>query len=221
MADDSLTAGYKTVCAIRCSLAASLIEKHGRKGKQSLIVFGADEFPSWRRMRVEDSEMMMAEAVTEALNEGWRGLTVIEDTDETEPAHPWAPAGNGWYTPLRGLHYWCFYRVGSGPGSSIVSATALPRLDLRPFLYMDRDAWHVTVRDRVIDLSPTEFALLWRLACTPGQVVRYGELAWTASIPYESLAAHIYHLRCKTEVSSGHPPLIKTVRGVGYRFDLF
>jgi two-component system alkaline phosphatase synthesis response regulator PhoP len=81
----------------------------------------------------------------------------------------------------------------------------------------------VTVNDRPVDLTASEFALLLALAREPGRVfTRLHLLDILRGVAFESyeraIDAHIKNLRRKIEPEDGPPRFIQTVYGVGYRF---
>ncbi len=81
----------------------------------------------------------------------------------------------------------------------------------------------VTVRGKVVDLTPKEFALLTLLARNAGRVLTRSELiAQTWGPEYgdsnESLKLYVHYLRKKIERDPDNPEFILTSRGVGYRF---
>lgn len=77
----------------------------------------------------------------------------------------------------------------------------------------------------LIDLTSKEFALLAFLAATPRQVYSRAQLlehVWSSSSEWQNEATvteHIRRVRAKVEVDPDRPRWIKTVRGVGYRFE--
>jgi DNA-binding response OmpR family regulator len=78
----------------------------------------------------------------------------------------------------------------------------------------------VTVRDRRVDLSPREFALLECLLRHPDQVLTRDQLldhAWPVgvAVTLNSVDAYVSLLRRKLGREAGD--LIHTIRGVGYR----
>lgn len=82
----------------------------------------------------------------------------------------------------------------------------------------------VEVAGRVIDLSATEFDLLFYLASHPGQVFTRSQLlqqVWDYNYYGDSstVTVHISRLREKLEPDPTHPSYIKTVWGVGYKFE--
>jgi len=88
---------------------------------------------------------------------------------------------------------------------------------------LDRDSHLVTLNDRVIDLTPSEFDLLAALMSSPGRTFTRLELLDqiqdTAFVGYErTIDVHIKNLRAKIEDNPRQPRHIETVYGVGYRF---
>ena len=81
----------------------------------------------------------------------------------------------------------------------------------------------VTVADRAIELTPTEFDLLAHLARQPGRVFTRAQLLTAihgvAVESYErAVDAHIKNLRRKLEPDPRHPRYVLTAHGIGYRF---
>jgi DNA-binding response OmpR family regulator len=88
---------------------------------------------------------------------------------------------------------------------------------------LDRAGRSVTVKEQLIDLTPSEFDLLEALMATPGRVFSRLELLeriqGTAYEGYErTIDVHIRNLRTKIEPEPSTPRYIETVYGVGYRF---
>ena len=82
---------------------------------------------------------------------------------------------------------------------------------------------HVTVGDRSVDLTPTEFELLVTLAREPGRVFTRSQLLdaihGVAIETYErAIDAHVKNLRRKLEPDPRSPRYVLTVHGVGYKF---
>jgi DNA-binding response OmpR family regulator len=80
----------------------------------------------------------------------------------------------------------------------------------------------VTVGDRVIELTPTEFRLLAALVRNPNQVLSHDqllELAWgdSSNRSRQQVKLYIGYLRRKL-VDAGERDPIETVRGFGYRY---
>ena len=88
---------------------------------------------------------------------------------------------------------------------------------------LDRDTREVTIADRSVDLTPSEFDLLTALMASPGRVFsRLDLLDIIQGVRYEgyerTIDTHIKNLRSKIEADSHSPRYIETVYGVGYRF---
>ena len=85
---------------------------------------------------------------------------------------------------------------------------------------------HKLFRDgREIALTPKEFGVLELLSRRPGRVVTRETLldtvwGYTAAVSSQSLERCVSTLRAKIESNPHTPSLIKTVREVGYRFEL-
>jgi two-component system phosphate regulon response regulator PhoB len=83
----------------------------------------------------------------------------------------------------------------------------------------------VRVDGRLIEMTPLEFDLLARLVAAPRRVFSRTELleqVWGSSGAWQSPATvteHIRRLRLKLEADRDRPRWLRTVRGVGYRFD--
>lgn len=105
--------------------------------------------------------------------------------------------------------------------SDTPSVSAPPRLALGP-LIIDPGAYSVRRGEEQIPLTVTEFRLLYELARHSGQVLTRDqllELVWGYSYLGDSrlVDVHVQRLRTKIEEDPGHPALILTIRGVGYR----
>ena len=90
-------------------------------------------------------------------------------------------------------------------------------------LEIDPEGFTVRKRDEELGLTATEFRLLLELARRPKQVFTRQlllELVWNYDYLGDSrlVDAAIQRLRAKIEDDPKQPELIKTVRGVGYRF---
>ncbi len=90
-------------------------------------------------------------------------------------------------------------------------------------LIIDGHSYTVKKEDRMIDLTPTEFKVLFTLASYPAKVFTREELVEKA-LGYQfegyerSIDAHIKNIRRKLEDDPRNPLLIITIYGVGYRF---
>ncbi len=88
---------------------------------------------------------------------------------------------------------------------------------------LDRGAHRVTVGERDVRLTPTEFDLLATLMAAPGRVFSRVELLTELQgVAFEGIErtvdVHVRNLRTKIEPDPGNPRYVETVFGVGYRF---
>ncbi|MEV6635625.1 response regulator transcription factor [Actinoplanes sp. NPDC051470] len=86
-------------------------------------------------------------------------------------------------------------------------------------LELDEDAHEVRRAGRLVDLSPTEFNLLHYLLCNAGRVVSKAQIldrVWKYDFGGDGriVESYVYYLRRKIDTVG--PPLLHTVRGVGY-----
>ncbi len=92
-------------------------------------------------------------------------------------------------------------------------------------LQINEDTHEVILDGQLLELTSKEFALLSFIAATPRQVYSRSQLlehVWASSSEWQNEATvteHIRRLRAKIETDPDHPKWIKTVRGVGYRFE--
>ncbi|MDQ2953034.1 MAG: response regulator transcription factor [Chloroflexota bacterium] len=88
---------------------------------------------------------------------------------------------------------------------------------------LDLPRMSVRVKDRAVDLTPTEFQLLTALARAPGRVFTRAQLLDAVhGVAFESyeraIDAHVKNIRRKLEADPREPRYLLTVHGVGYRF---
>jgi DNA-binding response OmpR family regulator len=92
-------------------------------------------------------------------------------------------------------------------------------------LVVDSGRHLVRMAGQLIEVTPTEFAILQILARSPGSVVSCAQIAQAFQGGIESedearqiVRPHIVRLRRKIEPDPAHPRYIQSVRGVGYRW---
>jgi two-component system OmpR family response regulator len=108
--------------------------------------------------------------------------------------------------------------------ASKVTGTSRPRRVLRyADLQLDDEAHEVRRAGRLVDLSPTEFNLLRYLLSNAGRVVSKAQIlerVWHYDFGGDGriVESYVYYLRRKIDKSG--PPLLHTVRGVGYALRL-
>lgn len=100
--------------------------------------------------------------------------------------------------------------------------------DGRPIRFKDmevnRAARMVTVRSRQVELTPKEFDLLWLLASHPGNVFSREAIlqrVWHSDYTGDeaALTVCVRRLREKIEQDPGNPEYVKTIWGIGYKFE--
>jgi two-component system alkaline phosphatase synthesis response regulator PhoP len=89
-------------------------------------------------------------------------------------------------------------------------------------LTLDLARMRVTVGEREVELTPTEFQLLTALARQPGRVFTRSQLLDVLhGVAFESyeraIDAHVKNIRRKIEPSPREPRWILTIYGVGYK----
>jgi two-component system OmpR family response regulator len=90
-------------------------------------------------------------------------------------------------------------------------------------LLIDGQTYEVKKKGLLLNLTPSEFKVLYTLASHPGKVFTREELI-EKSLGYQfegyerSIDAHIKNIRHKIEDEPRNPTLILTIYGVGYRF---
>jgi two-component system phosphate regulon response regulator PhoB len=85
---------------------------------------------------------------------------------------------------------------------------------------IDRERHRVTIEERPLDLTPSEFGLLEALIRQPGRVFSRSELI-DAALGGDSLVLERtidVHIRSLRKKLGQHAVLVETVRGIGYRF---
>lgn len=91
-------------------------------------------------------------------------------------------------------------------------------------LHIDPDGYECYFQRKRLELTPKEFELLMYLATHRGRVLTRDQLlnaVWNYDYVGDSriVDVHVSHLREKIERDTRRPEYIKTVRGVGYKFE--
>jgi DNA-binding response OmpR family regulator len=92
-------------------------------------------------------------------------------------------------------------------------------------IHLDNVSRVVEARGNCINLTPSEFDLLYILMSAPGRVYARSELllklqGTTFENVERTIDVHIRNLRTKVEKDPSRPEYIQTVFGVGYKFRL-
>ncbi|MEH0573309.1 MULTISPECIES: response regulator transcription factor [Streptomyces] len=93
-----------------------------------------------------------------------------------------------------------------------------PRLTVGD-LVMDEEAREVTRGGELVELSPTEFELLRLLMRNPRRVLSKAQIldrVWSYDFGGQAHVVELYISYLRKKVDAGRPPMIHTVRGVGY-----
>lgn len=93
-----------------------------------------------------------------------------------------------------------------------------------PHVYIELATRQVRIWEQEISLTAKEFDLLWLMASHPNQVfsrLQLLEQIWESRYEgdEDTVTVHIRRLRRKIERNPAQPELIKTVWGVGYKFE--
>ena len=91
-------------------------------------------------------------------------------------------------------------------------------------LIIDNDSHQCTLYDKVLNLTPIEFSILWYLCKNRGRVVPSEELfeaVWKEKYfdSNNTVMVHIRNLRRKLEADPKNPKYIVNVWGKGYRIE--
>ena len=92
-------------------------------------------------------------------------------------------------------------------------------------LFLNKDTHECRLNEEPVDLTPTEFAILWTLAENQGRVITSEELfnqVWQEKYFENSnntVMVHVRHIRQKLKDSAERPKYIKTMWGVGYKIE--
>ena len=115
-------------------------------------------------------------------------------------------------------------RIGSVLRRSKPRTEAASRVQEFGRLTIDLDAREVRVAGNLVEMTAKEFDLLAYLAASPRQVFTRDQLleqVWRSSTAWQdagTVTEHIRRIRRKLE-AEGEPAWVRTVRGVGYRFE--
>ena len=86
-------------------------------------------------------------------------------------------------------------------------------------LVMDEDAREVTRAGQPVDLTVTEFELLRFLMRNPRRALSKAQIldrVWNYDFGGDAHVVELYISYLRRKIDKGHPPMIHTVRGVGY-----
>ena len=100
---------------------------------------------------------------------------------------------------------------------------ALDQKLIFPGLMIDLLRRQVSVQEKLVDLTATEFEILKFLAASPGRVYSREQIMqhlWDGEFYGEPRTAdvHVQHIRKKIEPDPKTPRYVQTVRGIGFKF---
>lgn len=90
-------------------------------------------------------------------------------------------------------------------------------------LIVDADSYIVTYKNNVIEMPPKEFELLYFLASNPNKVFTRDQLlyeVWGYDYPGDSRTVDVHVKRIREKLEEGNEWQVKTVWGVGYKFEV-
>lgn len=150
-------------------------------------------------------------------------LMLTSRTDEADKIRGFSKGADDYLTKPFGLGE-LEVRVAAILRRRVVANTEQQRLVFEK-LIIDSVRREVLVNNETIALTALEFELLYFLASHPGRVWRRTELiqqVWDYEYVGDQrvVDVHIGQIRKKIEVDPTQSPLIQTIRGVGYKFEL-
>jgi len=90
-------------------------------------------------------------------------------------------------------------------------------------LIIDADSYIVTYRGNEVEMPPKEFELLYFLASNPNKVFTRDQLlyeVWGYDYPGDSRTVDVHVKRIREKLAEGNDWQLKTVWGVGYKFEV-
>ncbi|MDF2629681.1 MAG: two-component response regulator [Symbiobacteriaceae bacterium] len=111
-------------------------------------------------------------------------------------------------------------RAGAAAPSLVTDGAPIRFRDME----INRAARSVSVRHKHVELTPKEFDLLWLLASHPGNVFSREAIlqrVWHSDYTGDeaALTVCVRRLREKIEQDPGNPEYVKTIWGIGYKFE--
>ena len=139
------------------------------------------------------------------------GLTIGADDYVTKPFNPLELVARVKAQLRRSTRY----NAGAAPESHVIDFSGLE---------INRDTHECRLYDQPVDLTPTEFSLLWMLCQNRGKVLSSEELfegVWGEKYldSNNTVMVHIRRLREKLHEPARNPKFIKSVWGVGYKIE--
>ncbi|MDE0375512.1 MAG: ATP-binding protein [bacterium] len=200
-------AGYTPVLTGDANEVGSLLESESpRLVLVNLVLPGIDGFELLRRIR---SDFHTPVIILSGLGQGQEIAKAFELGAADYVVKPFSPA-----------------ELVARIGAALRQAAAFPHAGIEPYRcsdlainYLERS---VTVADKPVRLTPTEYKLLFELSRYPGRVLTHEQLlksVWSQDRPADQrlLRSFIKNLRRKIGDDAKNPSYIFTQSGVGYR----
>ncbi|MHB1415408.1 MAG: response regulator transcription factor [Chloroflexota bacterium] len=173
-----------------------------------LMLPKTDGFEVCRSLRAESRVPVIMLTARDAEDDKLRGFDLGADDYVTKP-----------FSPPELLA-----RVRAVLRRSAESEDSGPRVTTAGDIAIDFARHMVTLAGRVVSLRPTEFDLLAVLARNPGRVFTRSQLVERVLGPdfaglERTIDVHVMNLRRKMEPDPAHPRYVRTVFGVGYKFE--
>jgi two-component system, OmpR family, response regulator len=214
--EDEENVAYVIAAALKLS---GLEVAQARTGREALSLLGGgmtpdlvvldvmlpdlDGFEVCRRVRADFGDVPIAFLTArDAIDDRVRGLTLGGDDYLVKPFE---------VEELLARARAILRRTGKSPASAVLACGDLT---------LDDDAHLVTRGGREVALSPTEYKLLRFLMWNTGRVVSRDELreeVWGYGYNSDSTVVETFMSALRKKVERGSAPLIRTVRGFGYR----
>ena len=176
---------------------------------------GTDGFSICRHIREKHTYPVIMLTAKDSETDKITGLSLGADDYITKPFRPLEMVARV-KAQLRRYKRYNLLRTDDAP-SNVISHAGL---------MMNIETHECTLDDMPLDLTPTEFSILQILMENRGKVISSEDLfhqIWRDeyySKRNNTITVHIRHLREKLHDSAERPKYIKTVWGVGYRFDV-
>ena len=200
-------AGYTPVLTGDANEVGSLLESESPQlVLVNLVLPGVDGFELLRRIR---SDFHTPVIILSGLGQGQEIAKAFELGAADYVVKPFSPA-----------------ELVARIGAALRQAAAYPHAGIEPYRYSDLAINYlersVTVADKPVRLTPTEYKLLFELSRYPGRVLTHEQLlksVWSQDRPADQrlLRSFIKNLRRKIGDDARNPSYIFTQSGVGYR----
>lgn len=207
-------AGYTVFTALNGQSALDIFqEKHISLALVDIMMPGLNGYDLIRRLRTRSNLPVIILSAKTAYSDRILGLDVGADAYLTKP-----------FNPLEVLAYVKallrrYYQLGGEDAND-----AFPNVLKSGDLELNLDQYVLKKGGEVIPLTSTEMKIMVRMMKEPGRVFTKAQLYQCINGDYyegddKTMMVHIYNIRVKLEENPSKPQYIKTVRGLGYKFE--